>query len=935
METDQPAKILKAQLPPAEPPPSLEKQHEEMQWLQDTTEMATKILQKEVIAKVAMISPTTYNKNHNIAPEKKEQQEFRLQQIIYQNKSMREQRTVYQTKHPQVHYLSIPTPKQANNYYTLDNSFTNSNWQDNETTNWIKSTEDTWQSPDSENNSNIHTASQHGTETLAEKWDNMISNHNPKKIGLIKHKIKIRTENIQNDTGANKAVTNNRDILYNYKTIQPYPIGGVKADNVAITCTGQGYLPWSTREGNVLMIKTMYCEEVDGTIISPTTVVEQYNNLFQGFTIEANCDDGTGQLKFLNRDGVNHNTIAMHMDNGLWFHHYQHTEKNNPRIKRLNDACFSNLWHGRLAHVGNNVTHNIHHHVKGIDRPIKQNMFHKCGSCLPNKMSKHPHEHNNKHHTKMIMIKLPDDSPDNTSDAIKGVAGQNFHMDFGFVRGSKYRIKQENHPTVTSIDGYNSYLLIVDKKTRYLWLFLTTSKSLPITIAQKVLQKFRCTNPHRTVRTDQGKELGKSKAFQDMVVKEGFTLELTGADASAQNAIAESPNKYLANMMRCLLHAENLGPEYWSFALTHAVFIKNRIPHSSINMTPYEAITGKQPDLSNLRTFGCRIFVKKPGKRPDKLDYHTSNGIFMGYTASMKNMYYIDDMTNQIKIGVHAYFDEAHFTVPKEQAPLAAQNLQTLGYRKPKDIFSEGKYQPKYKVDVTMISKAAIEPSITSPESGIMEIYSSQDKIQIPAGEHHEVPTDIVLTTPSGTYLQVMQPVPTHPMAQLTVTTSLLEHDNKMPLVVKVYNPTNNMLTIHQGTCIAHVTQHKRQQYNMTITPENKQYISTKQRGQINHPVRQNNTCTPTPDLSIDTITNTPQTKQTHHIPFNDDEIDKGSISYMTTHIETPYQIELSTDPLDNHINIEIATRGNHETLGLDLEQKRIIGNRIQLKNCQ
>ena len=47
-----------------------------------------------------------------------------------------------------------------------------------------------------------------------------------------------------------------------------------------------------------------------------------------------------------------------------------------------------------------------------------------------------------------------------------------------------------------------------------------------------------------------------------MVGKAGFVLELTGADALAKNEIAESPNKYLANMMRCLLHAVDLGLEY-------------------------------------------------------------------------------------------------------------------------------------------------------------------------------------------------------------------------------------------------------------------------------------------------------------------------------------------------------------------------------------
>ena len=37
--------------------------------------------------------------------------------------------------------------------------------------------------------------------------------------------------------------------------------------------------------------------------------------------------------------------------------------------------------------------------------------------------------------------------------------GQHLHMDFGFVRGSEYRIKSKEGPTVTSHDGKNSYLI--------------------------------------------------------------------------------------------------------------------------------------------------------------------------------------------------------------------------------------------------------------------------------------------------------------------------------------------------------------------------------------------------------------------------------------------------------------------------------------------
>ena len=149
-------------------------------------------------------------------------------------------------------------------------------------------------------------------------------------------------------------------------------------------------------------------------------------------------------------------------------------------------------------------------------------------------------------------------------------------------------------------------------------------------------------------------------------------MELIGADALAQNAVAERPNKYLGNMIQCLLHAANLGPEYWSFVLIYAIYIKNKMPHRLISTTPYEAITGKQPDLGNLRIFGCRIYAKKPGKRPAKLDYNTSNGIFQGYTATTKNVYHLNDATQQVKIGVNAILDEAHYTMAKEKSPSAS-----------------------------------------------------------------------------------------------------------------------------------------------------------------------------------------------------------------------------------------------------------------------
>ena len=120
-----------------------------------------------------------------------------------------------------------------------------------------------------------------------------------------------------------------------------------------------------------------------------------------------------------------------------------------------------------------------------------------------------------------------------------------------------------------------------------------------------------------------------------MIVEEGFIMEPTGTDNSKQNTQAERPHRDLSQMMRCMLHGVGLGPEYWSQALTQAVYIKNRIPHTALNMTPFQAFTGKKPNLSDLRIFGSRVYARKPGKAKAKLDHHTSKGVFLTVTATL------------------------------------------------------------------------------------------------------------------------------------------------------------------------------------------------------------------------------------------------------------------------------------------------------------
>ena len=144
-----------------------------------------------------------------------------------------------------------------------------------------------------------------------------------------------------------------------------------------------------------------------------------------------------------------------------------------PKVNQFNDSYLSALWHGRLGYAGNNVMDNIHKHVIGIDKSLRRNPFYRCPFCLPNKMYKRSLKKTARKKTRspsQVPTQNQCRDPLHDEDNIKGESGQHFHMDFGFVRGSEYKLKSETGSTITFIDGFNSYIIIIDRATRCMWI---------------------------------------------------------------------------------------------------------------------------------------------------------------------------------------------------------------------------------------------------------------------------------------------------------------------------------------------------------------------------------------------------------------------------------------------------------------------------------
>ncbi|KAF0727716.1 hypothetical protein Ae201684P_004886 [Aphanomyces euteiches] len=111
-----------------------------------------------------------------------------------------------------------------------------------------------------------------------------------------------------------------------------------------------------------------------------------------------------------------------------------------------------------------------------------------------------------------------------------------------------------------------------------------------------------------------------------------------------------------------LIHAR-LHKKWWAEAVNTAVFILNRVVHTSKSTkTPIELFSGHVPTLKNMRVFGCKCFnmVRNPEKR-NKLEPKATLCIMMGYTDNMKAYKLYDVENKKMTHGVHVKFFEDEF----------------------------------------------------------------------------------------------------------------------------------------------------------------------------------------------------------------------------------------------------------------------------------
>ena len=212
----------------------------------------------------------------------------------------------------------------------------------------------------------------------------------------------------------------------------------------------------------IIPIKMLYSESASETYVSPTDVVGSDQNLNLNEWIQiSNVKHVKGKLILNSSSTTNSREIPLITSNNLWYC------KQPPSIfttnihticqaviRSLNQTATCKLWHHRMGHAGKHDMERLPNMVDNVPKPFTKSSLYKCTHCLTGKASKHKSGYTPSIHD----INTP---------------GLTFQMDFRLLRGSDYAHRDADNWLITSIDGYNSYLLIMDAATRHHCIFLT------------------------------------------------------------------------------------------------------------------------------------------------------------------------------------------------------------------------------------------------------------------------------------------------------------------------------------------------------------------------------------------------------------------------------------------------------------------------------
>ena len=112
-----------------------------------------------------------------------------------------------------------------------------------------------------------------------------------------------------------------------------------------------------------------------------------------------------------------------------------------------------------------------------------------------------------------------------------------------------------------------------------------------------------------------------SQEFNDFYEESGIKQHLTALYTPQNNGVVERRNMTLMEMTRSMLKHMHMPTYLWGETVRHATYLINCIATRSLkDSTPYEVYRGRNPNINQLRIFGCIGYAKTERVHLKKLE---------------------------------------------------------------------------------------------------------------------------------------------------------------------------------------------------------------------------------------------------------------------------------------------------------------------------
>jgi len=171
----------------------------------------------------------------------------------------------------------------------------------------------------------------------------------------------------------------------------------------------------------------------------------------------------------------------------------------------------------------------------------------------------------------------------------------------------------------------------------------------------------------------------------------GILHETTVPYSPQSNGKIEREMRTVKDTARAMMQDQNVPEFLWAEAVASSVFIHNRILNKqSPNITAYEVIFGRKPQLGHLRVFGCLAYAHVPDQKRSVWQPKGRECILVGYDTSTSHYRLYDENTRSVFIERNVTFmekeDQRNDAVIIETETVNKENFE-------KEHFSNGKIE--------------------------------------------------------------------------------------------------------------------------------------------------------------------------------------------------------------------------------------------------